>query len=286
MTRIVLDYSEYIEDRYEYAQKGPYGAIQKTDHRRPNDAQKFFSKKGHCPFCNIAANLVYDHYDERPRFIDMFLFMKVWECEGCGWWEFSSEFSEEKDLIYEMDSLHWAERKYAIVRRYDISKHQTPVRTLIAELRKNKQLLYEMEPHRLEYVAQYVFSSFYNCEVRHVGKSHDGGVDLIVVQSEEPILVQVKRRASPKAAESVSTVREFIGAMYLKNARHGIIVSTARRFSREAQSSARKIVEDRKFILFDLIDYGRFCSMLDVIKKDDDKPWKKFVEQYKFKRYG
>lgn len=282
MSRIVLDYSEHLEDSYEYSQKGPNSAIQRIDTSKPNDAQRFFSKRGYCPFCSKDASLVFDHYCHHTRNLcDFHGFVRVWECTDCGWWEILDKFSEEKDFITEVDSLHWDNLKYAIVRRYDISKHETPVKTLIAELRRNKQLLYEMEPRRLEHVTQYVFSSFYNCEVKHVGKSHDGGIDLIVIQSDEPILVQVKRRESPRATESVSTVREFIGAMYLKNARHGVIVSTAQRFSREAQNSARKIVADRKFLLFDLIDYGRFCAMLDVVKKDDDKPWQEFIENYK-----
>lgn len=35
-----------------------------------------------------------------------------------------------------------------------------------------------------------VFSSFYNCEAKIVGKSSDGGVDVILVDSDHPTMVQ------------------------------------------------------------------------------------------------
>lgn len=46
----------------------------------------------------------------------------------------------------------------------------------------------------MEELVASVFRDFYECEVEVVGKSNDGGVDVIVIDSDNPIMVQVKRR--------------------------------------------------------------------------------------------
>jgi len=65
------------------------------------------------------------------------------------------------------------------------------------ELVKKQSILYDVDPYKLEDIAQVVFSAYYNCEIKHVGKTGDGGKDLLIVQSDDPILVQVKRRENP-----------------------------------------------------------------------------------------
>lgn len=74
---------------------------------------------------------------------------------------------------------------------------------------------------------QYVFSSFYECEGKHVGRSHDGGVDLIMINSDKPILILVKRRTNKNHTESVKSFKEFVGTLTHKMSSNGIYVSTA-----------------------------------------------------------
>lgn len=146
------------------------------------------------------------------------------------------------------------------------------------ELVKNQSILYEIDPYKLEDIAQVVFSAYFNCEVKHVGKTGDGGIDLIVVQSDDPILVQVKRRENPQHIELVKSIREFVGAMYIENAKKGIFLSTAKDFSRGSKETAMSLLNNRKFEYFELVDFNRFCSLLGVIKKDAYKPWMTFIE--------
>jgi restriction system protein len=101
---IVLDYSEYIEDRHEYVRRGPLNAIQRIDEINPSDVKRFFSKRGYCPFCMIIANQVhnyYDHYVTGGR--DLHSNVMVWECQECGWWELLDRFSEEQDFLERVD---------------------------------------------------------------------------------------------------------------------------------------------------------------------------------------
>lgn len=280
MADIALNYSEYLEDRYKYGLKGPSKSVQRTEHKKPTDVQKFFSRRGYCPFCRKDTDVVFDDSDYSGfGSTDFIAHITIWECRRCGWWECKEKSSEEVDLIDKVNTINWETLRYSIVKRYNVADTDPPIKELVEVLRKNKDLLYTIEPHKLETVAQYVFSSYFDCEVKHVGRSHDGGIDLIVAKSDNPILVQVKRRGRSDSTESVSTVREFIGAVYLKNAANGIVLSTAKRFSKEARLSAQQMVDDRKFVRFDLIDFERFCAMLDVIKKDDHKTWRKFEKK-------
>ncbi len=48
------------------------------------------------------------------------------------------------------------------------------------------------------------------------------GKDLIVLESDSPILVQVKRRKNPDHVELIKGVREFVGTLYIENERKGI----------------------------------------------------------------
>ena len=50
-------------------------------------------------------------------------------------------------------------------------------------------------------------------EARLVGKTNDGGVDLILLESDAPILVQVKRRKRAEKTEGVVVIRDAQSAM-------------------------------------------------------------------------
>jgi len=280
---ILLNYVDYLEDNYEYAKRGPLSAIELRTDKVPTNPQRFFSKRGWCPFCNRIAPLVYNFRESGyTGNADIIATTDIWECSTCGWWELNNQVEEAKDYIDKVDTLNWEFLKHAVVKRYNLEPHEPPLAELVREISANPKFLYHMHPRKFEQIAQYVFSSVYQCNVLHVGQSHDGGIDLIAVDSDSPILIQVKRRSSPTASEAVSTVREFIGAMYLNDARRGVVLSTAKKFSREAQDSADKMLVSRKFDNFDLVDYKSFCSMLGVVKEqggEDFKPWHKFAKR-------
>jgi restriction system protein len=280
MLQTIIDFSTFVEEKHEYQLKGHVKKKQKTVFELPMNYNFFFKKRGHCPSCSTEAKVVFD--DDRSFTLgkDFFATLKVWECENCGWWEIYEDFLEEHDLIDEVDKIQIENLKHAIVKSFKVNDKALPIQALLRELELKKDLLYKIHHYKMEELVQHVFSSFYECVVKHVGQTGDGGKDLIMVLSDEPILIQVKRRTYSDAVEEVSTVRDFLGTMFIENSRKGIIVSTADHFSRGSITVTEQLLNKNKLEKFELVDFHRFCEMLDVIKKNTGKPWENKVEKW------
>jgi len=82
-----------------------------------------------------------------------------------------------------------------------------------------------------EHLVQDVFKDFYNWEVTHCGKSYDGCIDLIMLDSDKFMLIQVKNRINNSKTEPVSSMRDFFGAMIINRSKKGIYVSSAEKYS-------------------------------------------------------
>lgn len=280
MNKVILDYSTYITDFHEYGTTGPIKNINKKDYKVPNDYKLFFSRRAYCPFCNQDATRVFHDLTSMTFGRDFFTTFTIWECDKCGWWEGFIHNIEEDDLMDEVNRYTEKTLIHSIIRTFNVEDKNLPVQTLLNVLEEEKNVLYHIDPYKLEELAQYVFSSFYNCEVKHVGKTGDGGIDLLIIDSDDPILVQVKRRERSNRVELVSTVRDFLGAMFIENSQRGIILSTAKRFSKGSVDVQQNLLNEKRLDYFELVDFEGFCSMLNVIKKDDIKPWKSAVEKF------
>lgn len=117
----------------------------------------------------------------------------------------------------------------------------------------------------------------FDCEVLHVGQTGDGGKDLIVLDSDNPILVQIKCRQNPNSVELVKGIREFIGTLFIEDRRSGIYISTAQRFSAGAKNTVANLLMQRKLDYFEFIDYDKLCSMIDTTLPSVPR-WKEFVK--------
>lgn len=131
----------------------------------------------------------------------------------------------------------------------------------------------------MEELVQHVFSQFYNCEVIHVGKTGDGGKDLIMINNDKPTLIQVKRRTKSEAIESVSTVRDLLGTMFIENVRKGVVVSTAKQFSIPSKKVANDLLQSNRLESFELIDLSRFSEMLGIMTQHQVPEWKRFLQK-------
>ena len=213
-----------------------------------------------CPFCHNRCTV-----RKIPFRTELFVF----EC-NCGWWGIYYSNDDGNIDFYEHpdNGSYFEEEMYCgIIKRFDSSDKNIPTDFLINEIKSNKKILYNVNPKKMEEIVQSVFSSSFNCEVTHCGKSHDGGIDLYYVNSDSPIAVQVKRRTKHEAIEGVSTVRDFLGAMIINNYKKGIIVSTADHFSIESIKVQNSLLKDNKVELFDLYDFKRFTELVnDSIK--------------------
>ncbi|MBD2580163.1 restriction endonuclease [Oscillatoria sp. FACHB-1406] len=122
-----------------------------------------------------------------------------------------------------------------------------------------------MNPYRLETLVADIFKANHShAEVIHVGKPHDGGVDVFFVDADQKQwLIQVKRREKANSTEPVETIRNLLGTMLLEGACHGIVVSTADRFSYQAYQAVNRAEEVGMTVK--LIDRGILNRMLEAV---------------------
>lgn len=271
----ILDYAYFTSDELSIHRSGSTHSW-----RQPNEPKLFFENESaiygnrqNCIYCRQQMRKVFSEYAHLVDSWSGYELNMVFECSKCGWWKHEYFQDGESPLWTNRVETHTVVN--AIVRKFNVSSNEIPLGSLQREAIKNQNLLYSISPRKMEELVRYCFESYYSCEVHHCGKSHDGGVDLLVVTSEEPILVQVKRRESPAKGESISAVRDFLGAMFLRQSKAGIFVTTASRFSREAHKAKETLLASQLVNSFDLIDIHSFISMLNVSAKKDQKnpPW-------------
>jgi hypothetical protein len=119
-----------------------------------------------------------------------------------------------------------------------------------------------------------VFGETMDCEAIHVGGPNDGGIDLVLVEGDGRFVVQTKRR-SGTAAESVSCIREFIGAMVVAGDVRGIFVSTAPHFSDSAVRTAAEAIKRGAVERIDLVNASRLVDVCRLAVQTADEYWEK-----------
>ncbi len=273
----IIGYTDYYCDEYEYSKLGPEKENLIVD-KQPNEIQRFFATETSCPFCGTELKKVFEGYYSCPRGADLFERGYVYECPRCSWWTCTLRFSEEHDLIDGVHSINTETKYYAVAKKYNISDKSLPIEILTKELIKRPKILYGINSYKMEELAQEILRGVYDCEVHHVGKKGDGGIDLLVLESDDPILVQVKRRENPEHVELVKGVREFVGTLFIENKRKGIYISTAKEFSRGSREVANRLLSNRQLDYFELIDYDKLCSLMGDLKKE--KYWRRVVDYF------
>lgn len=240
--------------------------------------QKEFRFKRNCPFCNNELNIQSIKKEPGTECFCEFDFDivevgKLWWCPKCAFWQFSLQ-----DWIYGPDEES-NNFLCAISKLKEFNNKIIPEckNELAQNIRRNPSLWNVMDPKKLEIFVKDIFSSFYaNCEVYHLGKPYDGGVDVLFIDSgKNEWLIQVKRRSKISSSEGVNTIRNLLGTMTLENKKLGIVVSTADHFTYNACKSANRAKKSGYTI--QLIDKNKLDLMLDpLIPKE---PWIEFVNE-------
>lgn len=265
----LLAYSEFVKDTA-FAERG-IGSFRKEG------TIDFF--RGHddsiCPFCKIDARQVHQaSKQEQPDWLDGGLYHVaeyVWSCQKCGWWRIRTNKETDGDI----DAIS-AVVKSAVLKKYDLSRKDIPLALLQDHLKANFDDVIDIHSKKMELLVKSVFSEHFACEVEHIGKSHDGGIDLLLVNSDSPTVVQVKRRRKLNHTEAVSGVRELLGATLLNESKNCIYVSTCSKFSDAAEKAAAKSVELGHVESYELYDFKRFLDLLNLTTNIYE-PWKKFL---------
>jgi restriction system protein len=199
----------------------------------------------------------------------------LYDCLNCGWWYYQNEAMKlGSNGQYALNN----EMSFSgILRKFEISDIEIPLTTLKNEIFKNNSYLYQINPTKFEILVADIFKEFFNCVVKHVGKSNDGGVDLILVRSETDFIVQIKRRENPHSTESVSVIRELVGAMVLSGKKNAIFVSTADKYSKQAIESSIKVKAIGVANSFSLIDFKKFVEILNLTHMRPQRCWEEIL---------
>ena len=192
----------------------------------------------------------------------------LWYCDYCRFWQ-ARIYSAFRGCMPPPDNWAYISK----LREFDINLPEECSEELALYIRRHPNFLYSCNPIRFEkFVADVFRANYTNAEVLHIGKPGDGGVDVLLIDTErKEWLIQVKRRGSPNFSEGVSTIRDILGAMVVRGVRSGIVVSTAARFSQQAILAADAAKADPYCMTVELVDEGKFNKMLDPILPD--RPW-------------
>lgn len=270
---MILDYSNYIP-RVAHTGIVNYAAVDSnTD---------LFQNVAICPFCHqVATNVVHSKSKrEYPEWLfgSFDQFENVVQCPNCGWWEYS--YRNASDAI--QDGIRASDLKIvtAVLKKYDIGSKKVPIDILRKYIEENPDKIYGIHTSKMEELVRDVFSDFYpTCEAKLVGKSHDGGKDVILIEDDgQRFFVQVKRRTDKHATEAVSFVRDLLGASLVEdNVKGCIFVSTADHFSKPAKEFAKKAVDKRRVDSFELVDCSHFLGMMELTRSTAPNAWESLL---------
>lgn len=267
---MILDYSEYV------LREGSRGVM--NFETQENNVDAFYAETGVCPFCKIKIeNDIFKKSLHHPEIFEGSFreIETVTQCPACGWWE--HVYGNSSDAISE--GVRFSEIKIhtSVLKKYDDSSKIVPIKALNDYILKNPEKIYGIHHKKMEELTQSIFREHYSCDVELVGKSHDGGKDLILVNSDNPTIIQVKRRTRKDKTESVSSIRELLGATLINKAKSCIFVTTADHFSKMAVKEAN-IAKELKYVEdFELIDYHRFIDMMQLKKATEEIAWEKLI---------
>lgn len=255
-----------------------------TSLTKAGDQELFFSRRGWCPFCKKDIPQI-NHQSRIQREVwgfDIFEeYFYAWVCTSCGWWEVKTYHESGTFFDNGFDErIRDVDIKHAILKSYALEDVSLPVTTLRRVLNSKTDYIYEIHPQKMEELVQSVFEDFYDCQVEHCGRSHDGGIDLILLDSDKPAMIQVKRRTKPNSVEAVSLVREFLGAVLLSGSRRGIFVTTANHFSLPSVEAASQAITMNLVQEFELYDLDRFLSVLNLVDDKVPQRWKQFLPKW------
>lgn len=253
-------------------------------------AESYFEKHedGYCtcPYCQNLMTIYDKEHLINPlnpneeSFGTINYYGKFWICKNCLFWQYTSYRDYPQSYMGE-----WY-RNLAIskIKEFNDLQPDECNQEFASYIRRNPSFWNTVDPIKLEKLVRDIFKANYeDCEVIHVGKPNDKGIDVLFIDTDKKQwLIQVKRRSKKKAVEGFQTITNVLGAIYLQdNIFDGIIVSTADHFSYHAEIAAKKA--SSKGMKIKLIDKGKLNRMLDPFLKKE--PWFDYLAEQDIKEY-
>lgn len=210
-----------------------------------------------CPFCDTKLKDV--GYEDHGHWG-----LATFGCFGCGWW----------CKIEPSEIAPFQIKPAILIERSDETslKSEDIARAIIAQ----KELAIRLPPEKFEEVIATTLNGLFDGQVKHVGSSHDGGIDVIIFGGGKKTVVQIKRRSSSKAVEGVSVIRDFLGAM-VGESKYGMFITTADHFSRYAIEKSQKAVNSGVINKLELVDSSKLLELLRLVWVEKYPPWEKHI---------
>jgi HJR/Mrr/RecB family endonuclease len=205
----------------------------------------------------------------------------LYTCANCGWWAFH-EFLDDRERA-------WPEMDYFLcgaMKIWNDSILDHAIGTLRDYLAKHDRTadFKALNPQTFELlVAECLKHEFKPCEVRHVGVTGgqgDGGIDIYLIKENEEWLIQVKRRLTD-SPEPIQTIRELNGVLLREGKQKGIVVTSAPRFTRNAE--AETSIKTTGAYVVKLIDRDGLISIAE--KNPVVVPWKYALKHFNKKQF-
>lgn len=225
------------------------------------------AQPGKCPFCRTAMAdcgipaVDPESYMEGDGDLIGFGLQMCWRCAYWRFW--SANYVCMDPSLYAVAT--------SVAGRFSPDLPEGCSVELARALRQCPRRWHAVTPPALErFVADVYRANHALCEVQHVGKTADGGVDVVLITGGgSRTLIQVKRRALDTKHEPVSTIRELLGTLVLENGKTGIVVSTATAFTKPAVQAA---ADARRWgYVVELVDRGTLDRMVGPLVPR--RPW-------------
>lgn len=223
-----------------------------------------------CPYCNRGLRRAGHNWGDAPQGGNCREWTLV-HCPNCAFWQFFGKHG----LLNDFPSRIYWEAYIGKARTFANSLPPGCERELAQALRRNRSHWTLLDPSRLEtFVAEILRANHQPCQVTHLGRPFDGGIDVLLIDSaQHEWVVQVKRRTS-HSGEGVDTVRNLLGVMYADDKLRGIVVSTADHFTYRAYDLRQKAA--KKGCMIELVDRGKLDLMFSPLIPQ--RPWIKLRE--------
>jgi hypothetical protein len=225
-----------------------------------------------CPNCNTKFQEYSRFNEERMLYDNSQLtgtsIKETWKlillvCNSCGWWQVTRKGfrGKESAITHDIFTFH------SILERVDPGSDRMAMINLRQKLQDNWKSHKDLSSAEMAELVRDILKEHYSCDVIHT-KSHvntpDGGIDLLIAHDGTVIKegVQVKRRLNGKP-ESISYVRDFLGALMIKGLQKGTFVTTSERFTKDVVEAQAILYKNSKIEL-NLIDAGRLLELLNA----------------------
>lgn len=220
-----------------------------------------------CPYCSSLAI---------QRDFAFGINTSLFICEKCGWWTTIRAIEGGGFSAFKKSEVF-----RGILKKYPIDSLDVPIKELRYFLKRHPSNMAFSHPTVFEkLMVDCIKYTHKYCEVKHVGGTGDGGVDIILVSLDEgKRLVQVKRREDLLSTEGVKVVRELNGVLFRENIPNGMVISTAKKFSKAALKEIDITALNREEYDMKLFTYNDIIELFDIIPDEPYKPWEQFVKE-------